>query len=70
MLSKRHKPLIMGSLITYLATRLGVLDLDKEYKPILARELETLNLRSLERIGVIHKVGDAYQFTSPGEGIP
>ena len=69
-LHKRHKPLIMGSLITYLPIRLRVLDLDKEHKLTLARELEPLDLHSLERMGVIHKVGDVYQFTSPGEGIP
>ena len=69
-LCKRHKPLIMGSLIIHLAIRLGVLDLDKDHKLTMARELELLDLRSLERIGVIRKMGDAYQITPPGDGVP
>ena len=60
----------MGSLITHLAVCLGVLALDKEYKLTLARELEPLDLHSLKRMGVFCKVGDAYQFTPPGEGVP
>ena len=60
----------MGSLITHLAVGLEVLDLHKKHKLTLARELELLDLRSLERIGVIRKVGEAYQFTPPGESVP
>ena len=60
----------MGSLITHSVVRLGVLDLDKEHQLTLARELEPLDLRTLERMGVIRKVGAAYRFTPPGEAVP
>ena len=61
----------MGLLITHMAVRLGLLDLDKEHKFTLVRDFEPLDLRSLERMGVIFKVvGDVYQMTPPGEGGP
>ena len=47
-----------------------MLDLDKEHNFALARKIEPLDLRSLEWMGVIFKVGDVYQFTPPGEGRP
>ena len=59
-IQKRHKPVIMGSLITHLAIRLGLLDLNKEHKFALTREIEPLDLRSLERMGVIFKVENVY----------
>ncbi|XP_027124052.1 norfluorocurarine oxidase-like [Coffea arabica] len=48
----------MGSLIMHLAVHLGVLDLDKDHKLTLARELEPLDLYSLERMNSIHELGD------------
>ena len=60
----------MRSLITHLAVRLGLLDLDKEHKFTLARAIELLALRSLERMGVICKVEDVYHMTPPGDGGP
>ena len=60
----------MGSLITHMTVRLGLLDLDKEHKFTLAREIEPLDLRSLERMGVIFKMGDVCQMTPAGESGP
>ena len=62
--------MIMCSLITLLSIRLGLLDLDKKHTFALARKIAPLDLRSLERMGFIFKVGNVYQMTPPGDGGP
>lgn len=49
---------------------MGVLNPAQNIKLCIARQIEPLDLRSLEHMGVIHKVGDIYQFTPSGDGVP
>ena len=64
-LAKKNKPLILGSFITHLAVRLGVLDL-QNHDLHMAYDMEFLDEDCLEKMGLVERVNRVYQFTLPG----
>lgn len=64
-LSRKSKPLILGSYITHLAVNLGVLDLSN-HDLHLACPMEPLDLHCLEKMGVVERINGEFCFTPPG----
>ena len=64
-LTKKNKPLILGSYITHLAVQLEILNL-QDHNLHLACDMKFLNAERLERIGVLEHVDGRYRFTPPG----
>ena len=65
-LTKKNKPLILGSYITHLATQLGVLSLE-DHDLHLAFEMELLDVNCLEKMGVVERLPNGFhQFIPPG----
>ena len=65
-LTKPHKPLILGSIITHIAHRMCDL-FGEDFEVHIAGPTDPLDLACLERLGVIHRIQDQYQFAPPGK---